>query len=63
MAACEEKRSYSNRLAAEAALYTARNQWLRHKRRAPAPPVRVYLCPCGRWHLTHVPLQRPIFGV
>jgi len=56
MAACAEKRGYNSRMAAEAALGVARNQWRRDKTRAAEPPNRVYLCPrCGWYHLTHVP--------
>lgn len=55
MAACTQKRRYPNRMAAETALNVARNQWKRDPKRAEAPPVRVYLCGCDSWHLTHVP--------
>jgi hypothetical protein len=55
MAACAEKKRYSNRLAAESALGIARSQWRRDPTRAPKPPVRVYQCAScdGGWHLTH----------
>lgn len=59
MATCQEKRRYSSRIAAEAALSVARNQWRRDPKRAPAPPTRVYQCDlcAGGWHLTHVPAR------
>lgn len=58
-ARCAEKRRYESRMAAEAALGAARNQWRRDRTRAPAPPVRVYQCAeCGYgWHLTSQPEQ------
>lgn len=49
-----DKRGYSNRMAADTALNVAKNQWRRHPWRAEAPPERIYQCPCGVWHLTHV---------
>lgn len=62
MAVCAEKKRYSSRLAAEAALATAKEQWRKLPLRAPEPPVRVYQCDqctcphcgCHGWHLTHV---------
>lgn len=63
MAACGEKRGYTNRMAAEAALGAARNQWRRDQARAVAPPVRIYFCVCGKWHLTSKPyISRAILG-
>jgi len=59
MALCEEKRRYTSRMAAEAALSVARAQWRRNPGRAESPPVRVYQCGrCDGWHLTHTALQR-----
>jgi len=56
MALCQEKRGYDNRMAADAALKVAQNQWKRNPARASSPPTRVYRCPrCSRFHLTHVP--------
>jgi ribosomal protein L32 len=50
-----EKRRYTSRLAAEAALSVARAQWRRNPSRAEKPPIRVYQCErCTGWHLTHV---------
>jgi len=53
---CAEKKRYTNRIAAEAALAIARSQWRRDPRRAERPPARIYTCAeCGLWHLTHSP--------
>ena len=56
MARCDEKKRYSNRIAAETALGIARALWRRERSRAAAPPQRVYQCPTceGGWHLTHL---------
>lgn len=54
MAACEEKRRYGSRMAAETALSIARAAWRRAPQRASQPPVRIYQCSrCLDWHLTH----------
>lgn len=51
---CPTKKGWNNRSDAVDALHAA---W--RKGRPGKLPLRVYLCPCEKWHLTSRPLNHP----